>query len=258
MGKEQYDMKYLKIAVVLVVMAGLMAVAAATALAAEPVPRWEQCKSVEKGQWENSLCSKGKTNGGWETKEISETEEVTSSSAKLEFTDTKAPGGTSTIRCTETNAGWIVDLKTEPGESGFSTVSLKNCERVAGGCEAGKAVTAEPEDLPSGFAWELRTRAGMSIIVWRNFAGTKGFGVKIKCTVAGVGVTDECFEKELGVARNGPNGTVEIESEKVSFEEDPGECSLGGKESGEIGGILIIKQRSGRATYVHARETLEF
>ena len=133
-------MKHLRIAFGLVVVAGLMAIAAAPAMAANA--RWEQCKNVGTGgHWSNALCSKPATGGAWETKEVTETEELTSS-GEVELTDTKATGGESTIKCKGSDAGWIG----AKGGDGETVVTAEGCTRVTGLCESN--VTARAINLP--------------------------------------------------------------------------------------------------------------
>lgn len=231
-------MKYLRINVCLVAVAGLMAFTAAPAMGAHA--GWVSCQeNPEVGQWENGLCSKVKANGNWETQAVVETKEVTSSAQGLELTDTKATGGASTIKCSETDVGWIGIA----GADGVSTVTTTKCERVSGACEAGKPVTAKAIDLP--WDTELKEESGGEL---RDVfqAGGKGPGYTVECTVGGIfKLNDECSGKmSTKMANNQTNGAVEAIFD-AKTEKD--ECSVGGAGAGEITGTDIIKQRGGNA-----------
>ena len=100
-------MKYLKIALGPVLVAGLMsAVVASPAMA---VPRWVHCVKVEKGKWLDNNCAKA-GEGTWETKELVGTSEVTSS-GELEMEDSKATGGAVDLECAGTSKGWVANFK---------------------------------------------------------------------------------------------------------------------------------------------------
>jgi len=241
-------MKYLKIAFGLAVMAGLMAISAAPSMAASP--RWVQCKKVgtTEGRWKNNLCNERGGTEEWATREITETEEVTSSTKPGEFLtleDRKAAGALSSIKCKGTDAGWI-------GSNGFDgifNITATACEVVAGPCEA--PVTAVPVNLP----WDTELRKEPSgEIRDRVQAGGAGPGYEVKCTVGGIfKTTDTCTgEFSTGARNNQANGTVEAVFDTIT-EEKPQECSAStetGKKTGFAKGIDVNKQRSGNATKV--------
>jgi hypothetical protein len=225
-------MKYLKIIVSLVMAVGLMAIVATPVLATQPV--WITClDDPENGQWENNLCSKVKSNGNWLTNEVVETVEITSSSSDLELTDTKAMGGAETIKCAESNVGWIG----AEGSDGVSSVVMSKCERVAGLCESGKEVKVAPVSPPWGS--ELKEESGEV----RDLLKTPGF--KIECFVAGVfKVADTCEGATSAKVTNHSNGTVALEFEGKSAKST---CTLGGAGAGELKGTVVLKERSGAA-----------
>jgi hypothetical protein len=226
-------MKHLKIITLCLTAAvGLLGILAAPALATQPI--WSACQEfAEHGPWENNTCSKAKTNGNWATEEIDQTVEVTSSSS-LELTDTKATGGSSTIKCSGTDAGWVGG-----SVDSISKINTTKCERITGLCESGKTVTATPIDLP--WSTELKEESGGEIRDAIHATG-KGPGYKIECTVGGIfKVADECFGSlTTKMKNNHSNGTVEAEFESKSGKI---ECSLGGKEAGEVKGVDTTKQQ---------------
>jgi hypothetical protein len=223
----------LKITLCLAAASCLMAVLATPALAGQAV--WTACQEYpEQGQWENNLCSKGSEGGNWETEEVAETEENTSSASALELTDTKATGGSATIKCAGTDVGWI-----DENFGGISQINTTKCTRISGECEAEKEVKATPIDLP--WYTELREETGGEVRD-RFQAGGKGPGYKIECEVGKIlKIADECFGTfTTKMQNNRASGAVETEFDSKSGKT---ECTLGGKEAGEIKGVDTIKRR---------------
>lgn len=256
MGKEQYEMKHLRIAFGLVVMAGLMVIAAAPAMAANA--RWEQCKTValeKTGNWSDDLCSKPVEKGAWLTMELAatETEEVTSKSiGKIELTDTKAPGGASTVACEGTDRGTIGAL----GNDQEIEVFAEKCVRITGACEAPvrvKAVnlpwiTQLEEALPIGSA-RLRDTV-------RSEVAGKSPGYDVECSLGGLFILeDECVGPISVEISNMANGNVLTEFDKVSEEEQEksSKCEKGKAGAGRVKGLVEIQQRKAVATYVKLR-----
>jgi hypothetical protein len=239
-------MKRLKIAFGLAVVAGLMVITAAPAMAANA--RWEQCKKVitaKTGNWKNALCSEGQKEGEWLTMEVTETEEVTSS-GEGELEDQKATGGASAFKCNGTGVGWIGT----GGNGGVSQVSQKSCTRLSGLCEVGKPVTIRAVNLP--WFGKLEIREGK--IRGVNQTGGTGVGYKVECTVGGIfKVADECTQTKIsGAVSNGSNGNVQGTFDKIS-EEEKGNCTLGGANSGVVRGTGSMQQRKEVATYANIR-----
>jgi hypothetical protein len=238
-------MKSLKIAFGLLIVAGSMAVTVGSALAGEV--RWINCtENPGHGQWKNSLCSKAKTNGGWETKEISETVEVTSSAKELQLVDTKATGGEMKLACSVTDAGWVGATGSD-GVSRVTTTECKLLEGKDGACESGKPVTAKAVHLPWSTKLQEATGGEARDAIQNGGKGEPGYA--IECTVAGIfEVADECTGKTTtGIFNNKNKGTVEVEFESKSEKDN---CILGGAGAGEIKGIAIVKQRNGRTLKV--------
>ncbi len=160
------------------------------------------------------------------------------------------------------NEGWV-----GPGAAAETTaVTFTGCVRSANAenlknevtgnaCEAGKAVTVEALNLP----WstpieelELEAEVNMYWILIKPGASGKAPGYEVKCTVAGLKVSDKCetgAETALVLAFN----LTEVEepeklllvsiffNKKVLTETEQGTCSVGGKENGLlIGEVLLI------------------
>ncbi len=182
------------------------------------------------------MCSKGKASGNWETEEVAETQEVTSSSSALELVDTKATGGALAIKCAATDVGWI-----EENFDDVSGIKFTKCARVSGSCESEKELKVIPLNLP--WATELREETGGEIRDRLQAAG-KGPGYKIECTVGGIfKIADECAGAlTTKMTNNRSTDTVEAEFDSKSGKI---ECTSGGKEAGEIKGIDTIKRQGG-------------
>jgi hypothetical protein len=251
--KEQYAMKYLKIVFGLAAVAGLMAVVAPAAMAN---PRWVTCKAnAGKGNFEDSLCSKAKVNGGWETAEIAESVEVTASSPTgLTLEDSKATGGATAINCTGSGLG-----KAAPGGRGeIVRITATGCKFVpgkVGSCEESKAVTAKPVNLPWSYELFLRLslRTGISRVRAEivSLISGKSPGWAVECTVGGIfKITDTCEGvTTTSVEANRAAKIVETEFEEES-EETPGTCSVGGAKAGRVAGNIINRLRTGAPWWV--------
>src|ERR1700683_394141 len=124
-------MRYLKMAFGLVVVAGMMAVMASSAMALTG-PRWVTCLKVVKGTFENNLCSKG-SSGEWETSTVKETIEVTSDGTLVLEDEKPAAGGAVELECKGTNEGTIG----ANGSDSIRSVGASECKFIKnGGCTA--------------------------------------------------------------------------------------------------------------------------
>jgi hypothetical protein len=245
-------MKHLRIAFGLVVMAGLLAVAAAPAMALSP--RWEQCKTVEianSGNWKDSLCSVPQGSGTWLTMQLTEkeTEEVTSKSiGKIELTDTKATGGASTVACEGGDRGTIGANGADQEIEVFAT----SCVRITGACTSNVRATAI--NLP-WITQLVEEPAGKIRNTLRSEIAGKSPGYVVECSVQGIfTVEDECVGPISTAMSNLPNGNVLSEFDKKSEEEkESSTCKLGGPKSGIVKGKVEIQQKKNVATYVNLR-----
>jgi hypothetical protein len=240
-------MKHLRIVFGLAAVAGLMAVMAGPTLAAQT--SWGQCKeNKEHGEWGNSLCTEAKTKGNWETKEVTETIEVTSSSS-LELEDQKATGGAVAVKCGGTDLGTIG----AKGSDEISKIATSSCEFVGekhGSCEEASGATAEAINLPWVTKLEENTEGEVRDVIESAVSG-KTPGWSVKCTVSGIlKVTDECTGITNTGIRDTPAGTVEAEFEEISAEA-PVTCSIGGKGAGFVHGDDTIKAKNGGAIFVN-------
>jgi hypothetical protein len=240
-------MKHLKIAFGLVMVAGLMAVVASPAMAEGP--RWVHCVKVapNTGHWLTNKCTTAGT-GEWETKAVTETSEVTSStvpgSKGLELEDVKA--GTA-ITCVGNGTGTVGPN----GADSVKTITATGCEFVAGklgSCEAAVKPIAKPRNLGWSSRIEERENTKTKVIELRDIVTSliagKAPGYAVECRVGGVlKVTDVCEGVISTNARaNRAEGTVEQEFDKVS-EEEVGTCSVGGAGQGRVSGNTINRLR---------------
>jgi hypothetical protein len=240
-------MKYIKIALGLALAAGSMAVAASPALALSP--RWVTCLFLGEGhgQWEDSHCTDPKTGGGWETREVRETREVTSSSSSIELEDSDTLLGASSVKCEWTNEGTIGTN----GQDSVRTITVVKCEKVKeGGCETLESV--KPVNLPWSTLLEEREgpKGGKEVRdrITSLIAG-KNPGWAVKCDTALGPKTDECTGINSTKIENGPDNLYVVATfDKVS-EETPAECTESqatGKKSGFVRGATISKLRNAR------------
>ena len=112
-------MKYLKIALGLALVVGLMAVVTSPAMAA--TPKWVTCEEVSSGKWANSTCTTSGS-GKFETKALIETREGTSSGT-LELEDTAQA---TTLSCARTSVG----TAGANGTDGIKTITTTGCRFV--------------------------------------------------------------------------------------------------------------------------------
>ena len=250
-------MKHLEIAsgLVVVVVAGLMAILAAPAMA---VPRWVECVVGVGDDFNNSNCTKRGGTEEWSTKELAGTSEVTSSGG-LELEDEEAPGGAVNIKCTGSGTGWVSNVarKSEPGEGGVTTVTNIKCSFVKHGeCEESAGVTAKPLNLPWGTKLlERGSEVRDEIPV--------GAGWNVECTVAKIlKIQDKCeavVNNTANVVANRSSLTVESVFDERTKEETMAKCTASAKDSGLVRGTTIAKLRNGNALWVQppSEETAE-
>ncbi len=238
-------MRYLKIAFGLVMVAGLMAVAASPAMALGP--RWVTCAKVSTGgQWSSGTCTTSGT--GWETKAISETVEVTSS-GKLELEDSAATGGKVIIECSGTNLGTVG----AEGQGNIISITATSCEFVSkehGSCEEGQKRTAEAINLPWSVKLEERENTESKKIELRDLVRsltTKSPGWKVTCRVDGIlEISDECTGgTSTAVNSNRATGATEFVFDSVSAQE-PASCTAGNNTSGSVRGTVTGKLRNSK------------
>jgi hypothetical protein len=239
-------MKHLKIAFGLAVLAGLMAVAAAPAMAMGP--RWVTCEKVSSGKWKNSLCTEAGA-GTWETKEITTTVEVTSS-GKLELEDSEPKaGGKVVIECSGSNRGTVG----AEGQDSIISITAESCEFVNkehGACEEGAGIKriAHAVNLPWSTRLEER-KNGAGTTELRDLIVSLGKnppGWNVECRVAGViEIHDECTGRtSTAVRSNRANGSTEYIFDKISAEE-PATCTEGKKAgTGFVRGTVFGRLRT--------------
>lgn len=234
-------MKYLRIAFGLALVAGLMAVSASSAWAAPP--RWVACEKVAAGtgHWTDQHCEKAGT-GEWDTREITETREVTSDGT-LELEDEKASIlGATRIKCSGTNLGTVG----AGGSDSVRSITATSCEFIkAGGCSTSTKPTAEARNL--GWTTQLKEENGEVRDVITSLIAGKQPGWAVTCTsVLGSKETDVC-EAEGTASTKITNGTGEKKGAVIAkFEKaQRAHCSLGGAGAGIVEGEVLNRLRTG-------------
>jgi hypothetical protein len=236
-------MKYLRMVFGLAVVAGLMAVAASPALALGP--RWVTCLRVTVGHWKDANCESPGV-GNWDTREITETQETTSSGT-LELEDTKATGGAVAVSCEGTNQGTVG----AEGQDSITRITTTKCSFVkakAGACNENKPVRAEAVNLPWSTHLEERKNTSTGTIELRDLIRsltTKPPGWKVTCTnILGGETTDECTGgTSTAVESARHNLLTNFIFDKIS-EQEPANCGLGGTGTGRVTGTVSSSLRN--------------
>jgi hypothetical protein len=235
-------MKRFKLVIGLIVATSLMAVTAPLAVAAGP--RWATCFKKAGGPWKNSVCTEAGS-GEWETREIKETVEVTSS-GKLELEDNAATGGKIVVECEETDRGTVG----AEGQDSVTSVTVGGCAFItAGECEASGKPVAQAVNLPWSTRLEERENTETHKKELRDLVRsvtTKPPGWHVECEVKKIiKIADECTGgTNTAVRSNRATGAVESVFDSVSAQE-PGSCTEGNSTSGRVRGTVISKYRSG-------------
>ncbi len=243
-------MKYLKLAFGLVAVAGLMAISASSAMAAEPI--WVTCaKTAAPTHYTEADCLTAGSEGGWNTKGFAanETIEATSSGA-LELEDSAATGGKVIIECSGTDQGWV-------GPNGVgeeNRVTASGCvfvNKEHGECEEAKGVTATATNLPWTVKLEERTNTETSKVELRgllvSLVSGKNPGWSVTCTVAGIlKISDECTGRtSVSVESARSRLLTNSKFEAVSAQE-PASCSQGTSTSGSVRGTVSSSIRNNK------------
>jgi len=249
-------MKSIKIAGLCLVSMFAMSMATTSTASANPV--WEGClEGANVTKYLNSHCvTLGAGNFGW--KEIGNTDHVVSVGFTILLTDTKATGGSSTIRCLAGGRG-----SGTVGPGGFGRVELafvenakENCERESGGCKAGEVEAIEAIHMP--WQTKLSEKEGKILENIEN-SGNGEPGWKVKCNTLLGKQTDECES----TPETGPEKAI-LEDKLVNgvqlvFGTGEGavkqKCSQGGNNSGEAKGFgaLLLATANNVATEVGLR-----
>jgi len=242
-------MKYLKLAFGLVAVAGLMAISASSAMAAEPI--WVTCaKTAAPTHYTEADCLTAGSEGGWNTKAFAANETIEStSSGTLELEDSAATGGKVIIECSGTNQGWV-------GPNGIAEqnrVTASSCvfvKKEHGSCEEAKGVEVKAINLPWTLKLEERVNTSTSETELRGLLvslTTKNPGWAVTCTVAGIlKVTDECTGRtNVGIESARNRLLTNFIFDKVSAQE-PGSCSQGTATSGFVRGVVSSSIRNSK------------
>jgi hypothetical protein len=235
-------MKHLRMALGLVVMTGLMALAASPAMALSP--RWVTCVKKASSAFKNSLCTEAGA-GEWATQEINETVEVTASVSSLELEDTKATGGATAIKCAGSGQG----TAGKEGQDSVTKIKLNHCTFVkAGSCETAVEPSVTAVNLPWSTRLEERENTSTKKLELRDLIRsltTKPPGWNVECRIAGIfKVADTCEGgTSTSLRSNRATGATEAEFDGVSAQE-PATCSVGGSGAGVVRGPIVSKLRT--------------
>jgi len=242
-------MKYLKLAFGLVAVAGLMAIAASSAMAAEPI--WVTCaKTAAPTHYTEADCLTAGSEGGWNTKGFAANETIeATSSGTLKLEDRSATGGEVKIECAGTDQGWV-------GPNGVAEenrVTASSCKFAGahGSCEESKAVTAKAINLPWTLKLEERTNTATSKVELRgllvSLVSGKNPGWDVECTVGGIlKVSDECTGRtNVGVESARSRLLTNFIFDSIS-EQEPAKCSIGGENAGFVSGIVSSSIRNAK------------
>jgi hypothetical protein len=241
-------MKYLKLAFGLVVVAGLMAISASSAMAAEPI--WVTCaKTAAPTHYTEADCLTAGSEGGWNTKGFAANETIeATSSGTLKLEDRSATGGKVVISCSGTDQGWV-------GPNGVAEenrVTASSCSFVEhGSCEESKAVTATALNLPWTLKLEERENTTSKKVELRgllvSLVSGKTPGWSVTCTVAGIlKISDECTGRtSVGVESARSRLLTNFIFDAVS-EQEPASCTQGTSTSGFVGGTVSSSIRNSK------------
>jgi len=205
----------------------LMAVSSASAV------EWGLCSKVESGKFKDSLCLQPGT-GAFEFKKLTAAVAVTGASeGKIKLEDMEATGGASLIECEGNQEGTV-----GPGvEDEVTKITATSCVIVSGSCE--NEATAKAVNLP----WKTELAEEGGVVYDKIISGTGGEpGWKVECKVLGIfKVQDTCEGTAKTRSLDIHNGVL------VHFEpplQKPAKCSLSGKESGLVTGLVKIEGTS--------------
>jgi len=240
-------MKFLKMVGLGLASAFVMAMALAGNASA--VPLWLAClegNTPTATKYTSNSCGRvmsGSLPTRWQWNEVTATDKVRITGFTLSLTDTKAVGGSSTVRCTSG-----IELSGTVGPGRFDRIEMakvseakKDCARVEGGCKAEEVESVEGRDLP----WQTELYETEGKFFDKIGSGGKGEpGWEVSCNTLLGKQTDEC-ESE------GENfESAELVNKKTGLEEllvlgtlvglHKFKCSQGGAGAGSINGPFAI------------------
>jgi hypothetical protein len=220
----------------------------ATATPVLAAPAWEGCMEVTKGGFENSECTKEKSEGKFEWVEITGTVKL-SAAFTLHLADTKVPSvGTVEVQCSGTGSG-------SAGPGSFARIEKLTVSSCAAGEHCEKFEKSEPVNLP--WKMELYETEGLGRDkITNGKKGKEAPGWEVTCKVLGVVTADRCTTEAQTVLMDDIAGGP-VES---LFDEQSGnaECSVGGAGSGRVKGAILIKANQVGVPIVYYANDLSF
>jgi hypothetical protein len=243
-------MKYLKIAGLALASMLVIGMALAGTASAAVKPLWLAClegnNPKDTKYLTNQCTTVGNNEDRWQSLAVKTPFDATRLLAfSLRLVDTKTLTGTSGTKCNMGGEGEGEIGNENEGE--IKTAAVKepktNCEGI-GGCEKNGVEEVNGIHLP----WKTTLAEGPEEMAKGSLAGTGGNpGWKIKCKTILGSKTDECESEtgkpeELTLLSGVTKGVLLI---LARFLTHLGLCKEGGKEAGEVSGLVAILLKSG-------------
>jgi hypothetical protein len=217
------------------------------ATSASAAPVWQTCTNLEAeiGNYGNLGCTIEKEGGKYEWLGNEESGEV-QGTGTLRLSDTKTLAGKSEVECSVTTKGVV-----GPQQSGrVESITIASCKQLKV-CE--NVETVKPLNLP--WQTELTEKSDQVRDTIREVSGEPGWSVTCKTLLGSK--TDTCLT-ETG-KEGSTTATNETTHGYVLGEFGPTakvDCTEGGKESGEVGGIVTTEGNGGAALKIGASFTI--
>ncbi len=227
-------------------------VVAGTASAA---PHWLQCETEKAAaatsKYTTGQCTTASSTGAWAWQEVTTTEKVIGR-ATVRLTDKKAGGAGKekvvAVQCGGTEEGTIGPTKFDRVEK--VTVEAKNCEVKEGGGLTGCNKVKEVKAVNLPWQTELVEVEGKILDVIQN-VGIEGKepGWAVTCETLEGNKTDTCEAEGAGKEE-----ALELENKATGTEllvlgtfekKHLAKCSEGGKEQGQVEGIVALLKSNG-------------
>ncbi len=213
---------------------------------------WEKCAEGKEKEaptkYTTSQCTTAASGneGKWQWNEATENE-IKGVGLTLTLTDTKAPGGSSKIRCAKLEATG----KVGGGASGvIETAEVSSpstsCTRLEGACKAGEVEAVKGIHLPWHTFWTENGK-GPLILIESDGSGQPGWEVDCNTVIgkrADTCETESTEKSEEATLANVSSGGVLSVSATLATKYKA-KCSEGGKESGEEEGTITLLDKAG-------------
>ncbi len=230
----------------------MLVVSMVAAGAASAAPVWEHCETEKinttVSKWTTGQCTTASSMAaaGFSWQVVEGTEKVVSH-ATVTLEDTKVPIlGTVTVICTGNDEGTVGPRSFDRIEriTEIKCVKGENCGTLVG--------NAEPLHLP----WQTElyeTEKQVRDAIQNSGAGIPGW--KVTCETAGIKAEDTCtnangFVVVSNQTTKGVKGELLVLGDFPKPNVPKAECSVGGKESGDVLGTVALLQANGNGLRV--------